>query len=202
MEGRFQKGAIPWNKGLKTGIAPANKNQADITCTKCNNNFTVAQYRKDTAKFCSHSCKASFNMSGEKHHQWKGGKPFCKECGVLLSSRSRTYCLEHKGLLYTAEKNWKWITDRSLLKKQEERNGNRHKAWSRHVKNRDGWKCKITNGDCSGQVVAHHILPWRDFIDLRYEVNNGITLCHFHHPRKRNDEMRLSPYFQELVNSK
>lgn len=97
--------------------------------------------------------------------------------------------------------NPKWIEDRSLLKKQEERNGNRHKEWSRSVKNRDNWKCKISNCDCSGQVVAHHILPWRDYVELRYEVNNGITLCHFHHPRKRNDEMRLSPYFQELVNS-
>ena len=34
---------------------------------------------------------------------------------------------------------------------------------------------------------------------LRYEVNNGITLCHFHHPRKINDEMNLAPIFQELV---
>jgi len=32
-----------------------------------------------------------------------------------------------------------------------------------------------------------------------YEVNNGITLCHFHHPRKRKDEIKLSPYFMELI---
>jgi len=44
-----------------------------------------------------------------------------------------------------------------------------------------------------GQVVK------RDYPELRYEVNNGITLCHFHHPRKINDEMKLSPYFQELI---
>ena len=92
-----------------------------------------------------------------------------------------------------------WIEDRSLLKRQDERIGNRHKHWSKSVKNRDGWRCKISNGDCSGQVVAHHILPWRDYKELRYEVNNGITLCHFHHPRKRNDEIKLSPYFQELI---
>lgn len=93
-----------------------------------------------------------------------------------------------------------WIEDRTLLKDDHlDRGGSRHREWSRSVKNRDGWVCKISNGDCSGQVVAHHILPWRDYVELRYEVNNGITLCHFHHPRKRNDEMRLSPYFQELV---
>lgn len=31
-----------------------------------------------------------------------------------------------------------------------------------------------------GKVVAHHILPWKDYIELRHEVNNGITLCHYH----------------------
>jgi len=33
-----------------------------------------------------------------------------------------------------------------------------------------------------------------------FEVNNGISLCHFHHPRKINDEMKLVPTFRELVN--
>jgi len=94
----------------------------------------------------------------------------------------------------------RYIVDRTLLKDDyHDRGGQLHREWSRSVKNRDGWKCKIANGDCSGQVVAHHILSWRDYQELRYEVNNGITLCQFHHPRKRNDEIRLSPYFQGLI---
>lgn len=35
--------------------------------------------------------------------------------------------------------------------------------------------------------------------ETRYEINNGITLCHFHHPRKREKEKELSPFFQELI---
>ena len=34
---------------------------------------------------------------------------------------------------------------------------------------------------------------------LRYEINNGITLCHAHHPRGRAKGKQLTPYFQELV---
>ena len=30
-------------------------------------------------------------------------------------------------------------------------------------------------------IRAHHILPWR-IVELRYNINNGITLCQFHHP--------------------
>jgi len=99
------------------------------------------------------------------------------------------------------EKNPAWIADRTKLVKKQERNDSAYKDWRKSVRDRDGWKCKISNGDCLGKVVAHHILPWRDYPELRYEPNNGITLCRFHHPRKRTEEMKLSPYFTELVMS-
>jgi len=79
---------------------------------------------------------------------------------------------------------------------------NEYLVWMRQVKNRDYWKCQISNDDCSGRVEAHHILRWRDFPELRYEIKNGITLCHFHHPRKRVDEERYVVQFQELVAAK
>jgi len=55
------------------------------------------------------------------------------------------------------------------------------------------------NENCKGQLQAHHILRWADYPKLRYEINNGITLCIAHHPRKRKDEAELSLYFQKLV---
>lgn len=63
----------------------------------------------------------------------------------------------------------------------------------------DNWKCRIINNDCKGRLEAHHILNWKDYSELRYDINNGITLCHAHHPRGRANEKRLSPYFMELV---
>ena len=46
---------------------------------------------------------------------------------------------------------------------------------------------------------AHHILAWRSYPELRYEINNGITLCHAHHPRGEAKEKRLVPRLQGLV---
>ena len=99
------------------------------------------------------------------------------------------------------ENHWHWIVDRNKVKLDKDRGGPLHKQWSRSVKSRDNFKCKVADDNCFGRVVAHHILPWISHPSVRYEVNNGITLCHFHHPRKRTDEKRLKPLFLELVKS-
>lgn len=72
-------------------------------------------------------------------------------------------------------------------------------ARSKSVKIRDGLKCRINNRDCMGRIESHHILGWTEHPELRYEINNGITLCHAHHPRKREEEAKLSSFFQRLV---
>ncbi|MES2216676.1 MAG: NUMOD3 domain-containing DNA-binding protein [Patescibacteria group bacterium] len=97
------------------------------------------------------------------------------------------------------EKSYRWIKDRTKLAKRQERNDTAYKEWRRQVWLRDSFKCKIANPDCKGRIEAHHILGWTAHPELRYQVNNGITLCHVHHPKKREDEAKLSPYFQKLV---
>lgn len=99
----------------------------------------------------------------------------------------------------TGEKHPKWIQDRSLLKRTDKKDTQVYKEWRMSVYKRDNFKCKISNSDCNGRIEAHHILPWRTHIELRYDINNGITLCHFHHPIKKSEEEKLSPYFMELI---
>lgn len=93
------------------------------------------------------------------------------------------------------EKNPRWIKDRSFLLKNK-RNDPEYKQWRYQIFKRDRHLCRINNKDCFGKVVAHHILPWSDFPELRYEVKNGVTLCQTHHPKKRVDEKRLAPFLQ------
>ena len=54
---------------------------------------------------------------------------------------------------------------------------------------------------CKGKIEAHHILSFTKYPELRYQVNNGITLCQAHHPRKRAEEARLAPVFQGLISA-
>ena len=93
-----------------------------------------------------------------------------------------------------------WIKDRNLLKTgRGKAYDTKYKYWMLLVKKRDSWRCKINNIDCRGRLEAHHILGWQNYSKLRYDINNGITLCLAHHPRSRRGEVELSPYFQKLV---
>ena len=88
--------------------------------------------------------------------------------------------------------------NRSILIKNL-RNDPEYKQWVKGVKKRDTNICKLKAENCSGYNIVHHIKNWSDFPELRYNINNGITLCQAHHPRKRAEEKRLIPFFSGLV---
>lgn len=104
---------------------------------------------------------------------------------------------------FSKENHPNWIEDRTNLKRfnntQKDRRSSAYATWRKEVWLRDNFKCKIDNAECSGRIEAHHILGFTEHPELRYIINNGITLCHAHHPRKRAEEKRLIPTFQELV---
>lgn len=99
--------------------------------------------------------------------------------------------------------NPKWIADRTKIVSSDKKHlDSAYKAWAKEVKNRDGWTCKLSNDNCSGRLESHHIQRWKDCPELRYIISNGITLCALHHPRKKEDEVRLSSLFVELIGNK
>lgn len=96
--------------------------------------------------------------------------------------------------------NPRYIKDRSKLKQVEDRRTTAHLEWSKLVKERDNWKCKLENGECVGRLEAHHIIPWGENKELRFIISNGITLCKYHHPHGRKKEKEFESIFMELVN--
>ena len=51
-----------------------------------------------------------------------------------------------------------------------------YKNWRENVFKRDNYTCKKC-GKRGVEIQAHHVKPWALYPALRYEVNNGITLC-------------------------
>ena len=71
----FKKGAIPWNKGIKTNKKAPNNNSVRKECEICFKRFMVPLSRSKSSKYCSRKC---FNISkknntGEKNNNWVGG---------------------------------------------------------------------------------------------------------------------------------
>lgn len=133
---------------------------------------------------------------------WNKGKPgySSSKKGTKLSLEARKNMSAAMRIRFSDKiQHPRWKKDRTTLAKRQERNDSAYAEWRRQVWLRDDFKCKIANPDCKGRIEAHHILSWRDYPELRYQVNNGITLCHTHHPIKKKDASELSPYFQSLV---
>jgi predicted restriction endonuclease len=59
---------------------------------------------------------------------------------------------------------------------KEGRSCSEYKTWRASVFQRDKYKCQLC-GSRGGRLNAHHIKRYSDFPDLRYEIDNGVTLC-------------------------
>lgn len=62
---------------------------------------------------------------------------------------------------------------------QRDRQTMEYKAWRAGVMHRDGWTCQDcgAGGGRKRPFVAHHIERWVDAPDLRFDLDNGVTLC-------------------------
>jgi hypothetical protein len=69
-----------------------------------------------------------------------------------------------------------------------QRNMPEYAAWREAVYKRDRYQCRECGG--VGPLNAHHIKHWAHYPELRFDVDNGITLCLDCH-EKRHPHMRF-----------
>jgi hypothetical protein len=177
----FKKGHKAWNAGLNvSGMTDKKQSEKQVATLRGRNKINNP---------------AKSNLARIKMSLAKIGKP-----GNNLGKTWSVATEKRKNMGARAENHWKWKANRADLKKNERKHlDSRYREWAMAVKKRDGWSCLVADANCSGRLEAHHILRWNDFPEKRYDVNNGITLCHFHHPRKVEEEKRLASFFVELV---
>jgi len=139
--------------------------------------------------------KSARERRGKKHPRWKGGKPKCKKCGKQLSNYGIFLCKKcynesKKGIPRTQKvkdkisrthkERWKMHKYKTLLNERMRR-GKDFAKWRKKVFERDNYICqKCKKRSKKGERIElhpHHILNFSNHEDLRFIVDNGVTLC-------------------------
>ena len=77
-----------------------------------------------------------------------------------------------------------------------------YKQWRKGVYTRDNKTCQWPNCNSKKKINAHHIKTWANHPGLRYDVNNGITLCYEHHKMIMGIETYYEAVFLKIVADK
>lgn len=163
----------------------------NFSCNFCKKEFTR---RARNAEFCSISCCNRVKKKGKTPWNKKLFPIECLSCKKVFQPRNKTtkYCSGrcgrigknpwNKGIEYLAIRgknhhNWKGgiskehHTEREMAMQTVE-----YKIWRRSVFERDNYTCQLCSKD-GVKIEADHIKPWSSYPELRYEINNGRTLC-------------------------
>ena len=77
-----------------------------------------------------------------------------------------------------------------------------YKDWRYKVYKRDRFRCQMPGCKSKFKLQAHHIKKWSEASTLRYDVNNGLTLCRACHDSICGMESHYEALFLEIVSSK
>jgi len=79
-----------------------------------------------------------------------------------------------------------------------------YKLWQDSVKNRDGNYCQKCGENRIRYIMAHHILNFATYIELRLAIDNGITFCrvchkdfHLKYGFRNNTKIQIYEFLQE-----
>jgi hypothetical protein len=145
------------------------KDKISKPCESCGKEMSLWPCKAET-RFCSVKCRGQGRRIPRMHT--------CKGCGAEFYHylTARAFCsTDCRKKNYRGPLSSKWkggITgrERALF-------SGKLTEWRNAVFLRDSFTCvKCGNGQ-RGNIHAHHIKPWKDFKDLRFDVSNGETLC-------------------------
>jgi 5-methylcytosine-specific restriction endonuclease McrA len=154
-------------------------------CARCGGEFVVvrpAQYER--SKYCGVACQRASRPRGEQAGNWNGGLVTmpCGTCGCPVrvfrcrANRQR-YCSKPCAAEgRTIAGSGSQLSAPNTRTRRRAANRKDYKEWRRAVLAHDEMRCRRC-GATAVRLVAHHVIPWILEPALRYDVNNGETLC-------------------------
>ena len=201
-----------WESENKIGENANNFKNALLTkmCPMCNKEFTT---------YFSHQLCCSIDC-GNKHKQNKKILK-CVNCNTDFErTASEIYWFNQRGYenmfcsarcrqeYHVGENHPNWIKDRTQLKDESKsiRWSKEMVDWRKSVYKRDDYTCQVcrkrSGKDNAVILNAHHIKRFVDNENLRFYINNGITLCEDCHKLTYGKEKDFEKQFKEIVDNK
>ena len=186
-------------------------------CLICYKKFKVKLYLQNISKFCSLQCQGKWQKESgihakENHPNWKGGAISikclnCKKGFKIIPSRTKN----GKGKLCSRKCFGEWQSQNRVGKNHpmwkggitplndKIRHSFEYKEWAKTIKERDDFTCQI----CyirGGNLRSNHIKKFSDCVELRFDLNNGITICENCDLKKvMNHENEWEDYFNKIL---
>jgi len=177
-------------------------------CEACKRPFfastDVGKTERWIARFCSRKC---INSPREGKRGWPKGRPRDEETkekiGVTLTGTKWSRPHPLRGVPRTPEYKEQLralmrLQDKAFKNNPDARSGYRYWDWTDAVKTRDNFTCQHCKTYSLKHLHAHHIKDWDNFPELRFDVNNGITLCRGCHRKEENRLLKLR-FYEALV---
>ena len=118
-------------------------------------------------------------------HEIIDGKTYCGDCAFKLGIiKDDVYIKKYLHFVF-ADKLRVFYKDGKIHitsgkfpweRKSSDRNTKEYSEWRESVYKRDKYTCQICK-KVGGNLNAHHIKEYAKFPELRFEIDNGITLC-------------------------
>jgi len=159
---RRQEGVLPGKKMIPFEVVKEEIERTDYRLIT-----TLSQYR-GVGNYIEIKCPQN-HFYKTKFGEFRKGKR-CRKCRVL-NTRGENHPM--------------WNKDLSDEERFLRRDSRQHEEWRNKVLERDRWVCICCQGRTSkdNPLCAHHLENYKGFPELRFEVENGVTLCKECHKR-------------------
>lgn len=190
----FVKDGIPWNKGVP---------HSEETKRKISAAHEAVPLSKD------HKRRISESLKGKKKPPWSDERREKQSLALVgkrispntefkkgqVSPNKGKRCPWAKFPRLKGEKNHNWKGG-IAPERVKIRNSIISRLWREEVFFRDNWtcqKCRIRSGNGKAiYLVAHHIQNFAEYPEIRFSVENGITLCKDCHKEIHKNKARAS----------